>query len=182
MANNDFSLFKSYPDIPWMYPQGLMCMIFLVLGGLFWAYEDKIGAIFKNKVLFGVIVLSYVCLIFLFPDIFKVTISIKKLNVLGVLISFVGTLILIKISKEIKKCGYLSYIGKHSIGFYFLSGAVPNLVSRLGQKIFGITVIGFFCCFLVGIVFSFLVVVALNYYFPFVFDARYLFKKSYKGK
>lgn len=89
-------------------------------------------------------------------------------------------LVLIYFFKWLKGCDLSNYIGRHSIGFYFFSGALPNVIAVAFHK----AIPNFnspFLPILVGllaIVITYWIVKALNRWMPFVFDMRLLWKKQ----
>jgi hypothetical protein len=74
----------------------------------------------------------------------------------------------------------VTFVGRHSIGFYFFSGAVPNILAvvmlRLGfQPSYAITLL----CSVVSIIIVLPIIYFLNRLAPYLFDLR-LIKKSLK--
>lgn len=128
MCRYDISIFASRPSLPWQYKHGLLCMVFMAFGGLYWRYEAAINRVMNKLILAGMIV-AYVALLLLWPKSFRVLISMQDLNLAGIGISLLATVILIELCKMIRKSELLNYIGQNTIGFYFMSGALPIVLS-----------------------------------------------------
>ena len=105
----------------------------------------------------------------------KTSIATCNVNLIGVIISILGIIILIEVCKRIRKSRLLSYIGKYSLGFYFFSGSVPAVYSVILRRLniemnYGIFII----LFIISLITSTLAVFILNRFLPCVFDFRCL--------
>ncbi len=173
----DFSFFTSYPSLPWQYKHGMYAIIFLALGGLYWKYETAIRKLINNYILTLLIIL-YVAALLLMPDYFRVLVSMLDVNLPGIVLSLLATIILIEICKLLPPSKWLNYIGMNTIGFYFMSGALPIVLSMVVHRIIpfvnygGLIIV--FCCS-IGI--AFIAVYLMNRFAPWLFDLRLLRKK-----
>ena len=59
----------------------------------------------------------------------------QDVNLQGVLISIVATVALIEICKLFKSSNVLNYIGRNTISFYFMSGALPITLSVIAKRV-----------------------------------------------
>lgn len=153
-------------------------MIFMGFGGLYWKYEATICKVLSKPVLVGMIG-AYVALLLFWPKIFRVLISMQDLNLAGVGISLLAILILIELCKMIRKSNLLNYIGQNTIGFYFMSGALPIVLSMVVKHFIPESgLIGFFLVFVGSMVIAFFAVKLINRWLPWMLDLRVLFNKK----
>lgn len=80
--------------------------------------------------LFGKIGLYAVCLVF-WSHYFRVLVSKFVINIPGIAISLLATIILIVICKKIPFSTLQNYVGQNTVGFYFMSGALPIVQSMV---------------------------------------------------
>ena len=172
ICRDGFSFFTAYPSFPWQYKEGLLCLVFMAAGGLYWRYEAVIDKVMNNYVL-CLMIAVYVTLLSLWPKSFKVLISVQDLNLAGIGVSLLATLILIELCKMIRKCDLLNYIGQNTIGFYFMSGALPIVLSMAVKHFHpGTNFIGFALVFAGSVVISYFAVRIINRYLPWMLDMR----------
>lgn len=172
MCRNDFSFFAAHPTFPWLYKHGFFCLVFMAVGGLFWRYETIINKVMNKFVLVGMIVV-YATLLSLWPKNFKVLISLLDLNLAGIGISLLAILVLIELCKMIRKNDLLNYIGQNTIGFYFMSGALPIVLSMAVKHFHPeANYIGFTLVFTGSMVISYFAVRIINRWLPWMLDIR----------
>lgn len=168
----DFSLFEQYPSLPWQYKHGMYAMVFLALGGAYWKLEDHINR-FMNKYIVGCMIVIYVILLVVCPNHFKVLVSMLDVNIAGILLSILVTITLIEVCKRIPKSNILNYIGQNTIGFYFMSGALPIVLSMGVHRIMPESnLLGFSIVLLGSLLISYVVVHLMNRFAPWLFDLR----------
>lgn len=145
----DFSFFTAYPSLPWQYKQGMYAIIFIACGGLYWRYETIINQL-MNKYVLAVLLMVYITVLLIVPNYFRVLVSMLDVNIPGIVLSLLATIILIEICKLIPPSKWLNYIGMNTIGFYFMSGALPIVLSMVVHRIIpfvnygGLIIV--FCC------------------------------------
>lgn len=172
MCRYDISILANLPSLPWQYKHGLLCMAFMAFGGLYWRYEAAIGKVMNKFVLTGMIV-AYVALLLLWPESFRVLISMQDLNLAGIGISLLSTVILIELCKMIRKSELLNYIGQNTIGFYFMSGALPIVLSMAVKHFLpGVRFAGFVIVFIGSMVTAYFAVRLINRWLPWLLDLR----------
>ena len=172
----DFHLFGMNGN-PWSYLNGLLAVAFLMAGGLYWKYEVFIESCLKWYLLIPLIGL-YIYIFTAIPDKCTVLVSMMDVNIYGYLASLLGCVILVEVCKKMKQVSILSFIGKNSICFYFLSGALPMIVSKIAHTFlpdasFIILILIMAVCLCGAGIFT----VCLNRYMPFMLDLRKLIKK-----
>lgn len=179
LSSSGFDIISGHGGFPWLYQNGFIATIYLALGGIYWKYEKFIT---KHLTCFSIIPLAVLYLIGsseYMKDYVSCTTSMCSINILGVLCSFIGTILLIELCKIIPNSSFMTYVGKNSIGFYFLCGALPAIISIVLTHLF--SVISFYIVLIscaLCITIAYITVRLLNRYFPFIFDLRLLFNRK----
>ena len=173
----DFNIMSSYPSFPWSYKNGMFAILFLAFGGLYWTYETPINKL-MNKTLLLFMIGLYVTLLSIWPNEFHVLVSMLDVNILGIVLSLLSTIILIEICKLIPTFRLLNYIGMNTIGFYFMSGALPIVLSLIVESILPTNVIGLCIVFIASLLIALIAVNLMNRLTPWLFDLRLIWKKK----
>lgn len=176
LANIDLIIFQS-PSFPWFYKSGMIAVLFMVIGGLYWKYEEFLSYYLnKHKWILPLMIITY-CVFILKKDFANCNTINADINIWGVFSTCLASLVIIYIFKLFKKSDAISFIGRNSICFYFLSGAIPNIVAIISKKmihhpnsiaVLTLAVISF------GV--AWIVVKILIHFTPFLFDLRKLHK------
>lgn len=159
--------------VPWYYKSGMSAVIFLVMGGIYWKYEDGIMRSLRNRTLLMLLSIVYVCLCICFNHYFRTALDWQGLNIQGLCVSLLGSVIIIEWFKLLPTCSFLNYAGRHSIGFYFFCGSIVNVLSLLIKRLcicnnwWVVLTIA-----IVSYLFSYLCVVLINKWMPFIYDFR----------
>lgn len=160
---------------PWAYRRGLLAVAFMASGGLFWKYEAFFDS--HKKILLPLFVVIFALVFSLGNNQFKVLISTMDINALGFVASLIGCILLVYVCKLLKSSKFLTFIGQYSLCFYFLSGALPMIVTLIFRRVIpGENLIGLSCVFILCVLTAYLITYLLNRYIPFVFDLRKLKK------
>ena len=177
MVNRDMNFLGLSHDF-WSFKRGLLALPFLTAGGLYRKYEQQISKIFKGWVLI-LLLLSYFLIFVFFGDRLRVLVSMSDINILGYIASCFASILLIQLCKVLPKINVLSFIGEHSISFYFMSGALPNIFSIVIAKLLGQhTIISLLIVFICSITISYFATYILNRFTPWMFDLRLLRKNK----
>ena len=173
----DFSLLEQYPSFPWQYKHGLYAMIFLAFGGVYWRFENLINRMMNKYVVAGMSLL-YIILLIIYPSHFKVLVSMLDVNIAGIFLSILATVTLIEACKRLPESNALNYIGQNTIGFYFMSGALPIVLSIVVHKVIrGFSALGLAIVFAASMAISYVAVYLMNRFMPWLLDLRVVFKK-----
>lgn len=155
----------------------MYAMIFLALGGVYWKYENLINRVINKYVFIGMIVL-YVILLIIYPSHFKVLVSMLDVNIAGIFLSILVTVSLIELCKSLLISNVLNYIGQNTIGFYFMSGALPIVLSMVVHKVMpGSNAVGLAIVFAGSMGISYVAVYLINRFMPWLLDLRILLKE-----
>lgn len=120
----------------WAWRQGLIALVFLAIGGLYWKYEKKIDILMRWW--FAILLLVvYVAMIIGLKDYADPLISTLTIQPLGFVTSAIACLLLVWLCKKISEIKLLTFIGRYSLGFYFMSGALPITFSMVAHKAIG---------------------------------------------
>ena len=178
LVKNGISLFASYPSLPWQYKHGLLAILFLAFGGLYWRYEIAINKL-MNKYVLAVMLVAYVVVLFIAPNYFRVLISMLDVNIPGIVLSLLSIVILIELCKLLPVSKLLNYIGKNTIGLYFMSGALPIVLSMVVHKIIpSANYIGLAFVFVGSLAIGLVAVYLMNKFAPWLFDFRKFWKRK----
>lgn len=176
LANSDSRICQS-PSFPWFYKSGMIAVLFMTLGGLYWKYENKISdCLNKHKLLLPFMLALYGILIWNKDFTHCNTIN-ADINILGVFATCSASLVIIYIFKLCKQSDVITFIGRNSICFYFLSGAIPNIVAIISKKIIAYpNSIVVLILAIISFVGAWIAVKLLIRFTPFLFDLRKLHK------
>lgn len=170
--------FSANNAVPWYYKSGMEAVILLLMGGIYWKYEDRFVKIFSNRVLLIVISITYVCLCVCFSRHFRTALDWQGLNLYGLCIALLGSVVIIEWAKLLPTISFLNYAGRHSIGLYFFCGSIVNVFAVISKHICScdhwwiVLVIA-----LVSYLFSYFCIVLINKWIPFVYDLRKLINR-----
>ena len=181
LAEKKFYLLGPFSSYPWEAEKGLMATVFLVLGGIYWKYENKIDIWLMKPYVAGFLLLIYLLAISLFHNHIKVLISMDSINMYGIAISSIGIVLLATLSKLLRVTNavtkQLDVIGRNTIGFYFVCGAIPKVLMLLLPRILPSANLPYMIFgFVLSFALAYVVVVIMNKYFRFLFDLRNGFK------
>ena len=155
-------------------------MSYLAFGGLYWRYELIILKMLKKWVVvvltIGYIIVSIAYRPYLYSG---YMISMDQIHVVGVIWGLLASVLLIEFCRGIPRNKFLTFVGQNSIGFYFMSGALPILFSITAKKIIPDSHVWVVLPVFVGcVVVAYFVVMIFCRYLPWLFDLRQLWKKD----
>ena len=172
---NQFSIIIGYPAFPWQYKQGFEALLFLTAGGIFWRYESLIDRLLTKVWVLVIMVAIYGIVFKLWPDNIKVLISTNEINLIGIVMGIYASILIIYLCKLIRTAPFLEYLGKNSLVFYFLSGALPVVGSMIVRRFFSnVGILGLFVVYFISFVGSWLAAKIINRYLPWLLDLRKL--------
>lgn len=171
---------RSKPAIeyfPWFWQTGLIYTFLMMLGGLYNIYETCINKFLNNKIIVTIIFITLIFIMNVY-DVYCLGLS-GKCNLLGFATIILSILLLIFVAKQITPNKIIDFIGRQSIIFYFLSGAVPSTL-LVGIKIlpFENSYILLIVYVLLSLTISYIVSYVVTKYLPFFLDIRTLIKKK----
>lgn len=164
--------FLGIKDCPWAMSRGLCAISFLVTGGLFWKYESQIKRILTWHFVLAITVLYAIAMTFWGDSIASLMdVSYVMQYPIGCIAGF----ILLGICTHLPSIPLITFIGQYSIGFYFMSGALPTIICAFLSHTIGV---GSWCSVMVAWGISLFVAYCttylLNRYTPWLFDLRRL--------
>lgn len=160
----------------WAWRQGLLALFFLTFGGLYWKYENYLS--FKIG-LFSLLLIAYVIMIVGLKECNNPLISTLQIKPLGFLTSLIACILLVWICKHLPEIKVLRYIGQNSLGFYFLSGAIPIILGKIANILFSTkNMFILLLVFVISLVLTYIFVMIMNKWFPWLFDLRLLKKNN----
>lgn len=179
------------PKIPWSYKSGFIVVLFMALGGVYFSKESIIDKILmgkRSKLILSFSVLFIVLFIFLleYKDYYKVIRTINwsladgHMNIPSLIWILIVNIIFIYLCKLIKGGKLSNWVGRNSIKFYVICGAIPNAISVLFHRFLPqITgVILPVLVWLFSMLSAFLIVIIVDRFLPFLFDMRLLLNRN----
>lgn len=174
----DFTPKPAHYYFPWYWRTGLAYTFIITLGGVHYIYENKINR-FLNK---GGIILAIIASVLVYIHIYSggryafMGLS-GRATTLGIIGAISTTLLLIYIVKRCNSYKTTDFIGRNSIIFYFLSAAVPTIISSILKRVIGGNAL-LIITLITSIIISYIVTLIINRYLPFLTDIRLLKKRS----
>jgi hypothetical protein len=162
----------------WAWNRGLMSLAFLSLGGLYWKYEKYIDSLLKWWIIVPLIVLLII-IVNGFLGNSDPIISIRTIQPLGFVSGTISCLLIVWLCKRLPDIKLLSFVGKNSLGYYFMSGALPIVCGIAFRKVLDIKVNWIILiCFLISLMFAGVIVLFINRYMPWLWDMRKIKRKN----
>ena len=180
LAASDFRFIDSTGAFPWQFRNGFICMAYMAMGGLYWKYEHLIRKHMKKGLVLLLVVVYCLGSILFRPYLYHgYMTSMEYFHLWGALWSGFASVLLVEICRIIPRVEILSFIGRKSIGFYFLSGALPVIISSFAFRFYSspsvLMLLGVWAiCSLLAVLF----IKILTCYLPFLFDLRVLINKT----
>lgn len=156
----------------WAWRQGLLALVFLAWGGLYWRYENQIDLLMRWW--FAVPLLAvYVVMVLALKGYNNPLISTLTIQPLGFFTSAIACLLLVWLCKLLPEIKHLTFIGQNSIGFYFMSGALPITLSMIAHKfVAGSPVWMMLAIWVACLVTAYVAVMIINRWLPWLWDLR----------
>ena len=164
---NDYTL-------PWHFDKGLLVVGFIVAGGLFHYVSNRFFRLRWGWMVVPTLLYVLVTLFFYTDLDIHCTGSAGDYNMIGYVVSLLGSLLLVWICYRLPYCRLLSFIGSHSLLFYFFSGAVPYMVVRFVGVLFPRTELWFWVFYVVSVAVAWGVVWMIDRWLPWMVDLRKL--------
>jgi surface polysaccharide O-acyltransferase-like enzyme len=151
----------------------------MTIGGLYMQYEEMIDRVLRRFIHMALIVYLGILIM---AEIYGMKLRMIGLsgewNLFGLIAIVCGIILLVALCKRIRPNKMLSYIGKNSIVFYFLSGVIPAMLGAIAHQLFadqsyGITLI----ITTIGVACGLMATYVIKRYLPYMVDLRVLFKK-----
>ncbi len=160
----------------WMWKHGLLAMAFLALGGLYWRYEKQIDNLIRWWFVIPLIIV-YVSMVLGLKDFANPLVSTLTIQPLGYVTSTIACLLMLWFCKKMPELKLLTFIGQNSLGFYFMSGALPIVFSMVANKFLTSgSVLVMLAIWIACSVIAYLAVLFINRWLPWVWDLRYVKK------
>ncbi len=168
--------FEIFHNGVWAWRQGLIALVFLALGGLYWRYEKPIDKLMKWWFIIPLLAV-YVAMVILLKGYNDPLISTLKIQPLGFITSAIACLLLVWLCKALPEMKPLTFIGQNSIGFYFMSGALPISLSLITQRLLpGYSAVSLLSIWLACVFTAYIAVFVINRWLPWLWDLRKIHK------
>lgn len=167
----------------WAWRQGLIALIFLAMGGLYWRYEKQVDKLMCWWIVLPLLMV-YVAMIVGLKDYTDPLISTLTIQPLGVVTSAIACLLLVWLCKKMPEAKPMTFVGQNSLGFYFMSGALPISLSLVAKKALSIWPLAVGDCLVLLVLWitcllvAYLVVLLINRRLPWLWNLRVLRKQD----
>ncbi len=162
----------------WAWRQGLIALIFLAMGGLYWSYEKQIDKLMCWWFALPLLIV-YVAMLVVMKNYTDPLICILTIQPLGFVTSAMACLLLVWISKILPATKTLTFIGQNSLGFYFMSGALPITLSLVAHKLFAVSSVWVMLSIWgLCLAMAYISVSLINRWLPWLWDLRVLRKQG----
>lgn len=164
----------------WAWRQGLISLVFLAMGGIYWRYEKQIDKLAHWWFIIPLVIV-YMAMVIGLKGYNDPVISTLTIQPLGFVTSAVACLLLVWLCKILPEIKPLDFIGRNSLGFYFMSGALPISLSLVVHKVLAANSIWMMLTiWIVCVVVAYVAVGLINRWLPWLWDLR-LIKKNAKN-
>ena len=144
------------------------------MGGLYWRYEKQVDKLMRWWFSLPLLMI-YVAMIVWLKDYTNPLISTLTIQPLGFVTSAIVCLLLVWLCKIIPEVKMLSLVGQNSIGFYFMSGALPITLSMVTHKLVaGSSVWMMMTVWSASIVVAYIAILIINRWAPWLWDLRFI--------
>ena len=162
----------------WAWRQGLIALIFLAMGGLFWRYEKQFDKLMHWWFAIPLLVV-YLAMILGLKDYNDPLISTLTIQPLGFVTSAIACLLLVMLCKKIPEMKLLTFIGQNSLGFYFMSGALPIIFVMVANKMIAICHAWIMLSIWgICLTLAYFAVILINRWLPWLWDLRVIGKQD----
>ena len=118
----------------WAWRQGLIALVFLAFGGLYWKYENSIDKLMRWWFVL-LLLFIYVVMVMGLKGYNDPLVSTLTIQPLGFVTSAIACLLLVWLCKILPEMKPLTFIGQNSLGFYFMSGVLPITFSMVAHRL-----------------------------------------------
>lgn len=172
IANMNVGFFSDL-NLPWFYKGGMIATFIMCLGGLFFKYEKIINR--TNRLFFISFLFIYFIVAHNYVNTGDVSINVASVSYIGFIATILGIFSLVMICKLIPSNKYTQFVGRNTLGLYFLSGALPNIMAIfMGRFIKNYDWISYISVSILSFAISLPIIYFMNKFVPFVFDLRKL--------
>lgn len=158
--------------LPWCYKQGFVCMLYMTVGGLYQKYEKSMGLSAWLLVLMVTVYLSGN----IWGPGFIEGYSVYRCYVTptGFAWSIFGTICVVETCKRLRRMRVLTFVGRNSILFYMMSGALPTVFTALMGHRMPVNVFLFLLIFILSVAAAYALSAFILRFLPFIKDLRTL--------
>ena len=125
----DIEIFHLHRE-PFFVSRGILACFFLGLGALYWKYETWFDRVINKHTILLLLAL-YLYIAYFCPVAPRFMVSMGDMDVLGYFFGFLVSVILIWFCKQLPQIKTLTFVGRNSICFYFMSCALPITLSAI---------------------------------------------------
>lgn len=160
---------------PWFWKTGLEYTLLMTLGGVYMKYESRINALSRFFLPVAAVVYVVAMVMSLNGSVYPMMGLGGRCNVEGGLLILAGISLIVAVCHNVKGNLIMSFIGRNSIVFYFLSGVFPAFVGMVARRYipdchYAVTI----AVASLSLTLAWLAAVIIERYLPFIIDIRKL--------
>ena len=174
IANGGACFIPEYPMFPWNYQQGFICMFYVCAGGIYMNYEKAINKATNGYIITLLIFIILGALVLCPYPSFCYSTSTADTNLLGAVLSLCSCIALIEVCKLIPYTKFIKFVSKNSIVYYFFSGGLPLIFTRVALHYSSMDWILLCVVFSISFGIATIAVFILQKWMPYLFDLRIL--------
>ena len=158
--------------LPWSYKQGLVCTLYMAAGGVYQRYEKNLSL---PAWLLVLLILVYLAGSIWNPEFIGGYSAYRcYITRMGFVWSILGTVSFVEICKRLPRMRALTFVGRNSILFYMMSGALPTVFAALLGRWTAVNVFTFLLIFILSVAVAYSLSALIVKYLPFIKDFRAL--------
>lgn len=160
---------------PWFWKTGLEYTLLMALGGVYMKYESRINTLSWYLLPVAAVVYIAAMVMLLNGAEYPMMGLGGQCNIKGGLLILAGVSLIVAVCHKVKGNLIMSFIGRNSIVFYFLSGVFPAFVGMVARRCvpdcnYAVTI----AVAALSLTLSWLAAVIIERYLPFIIDIRKL--------
>lgn len=160
---------------PWFWETGIEYTLLMSLGGVYFQCESRINALSRYFLPVAAVIYVAAMAMSLNGAVYPVMGLSGRCSVEGGLLILAGVSLIVAICHAIKENNIMSFIGRNSIVFYFLSGVFPAFVGMVARRFvpdcnYAVTI----AVATLSLIFAWFAAMIIERYLPFIIDIRKL--------
>lgn len=168
IERSGFGVLDYDPTFPWKYKQGMVCLIYLAAGGL---YQRYVGDRPMPAWLFIGLTCIYVAGCIWLP-IGDMSVYYCSVQPSGFAWSILGIVVLVELCRRLPKLKLITFVGRNSILFYLMSGALPTVLTAAVSRFFSMNLLALSAIFIISFAAACVLSRLIVRYMPFLKDLR----------
>ena len=176
LSRSGITILDSDESFPWKYKQGMICTLFISAGALYGKYMGN-----RPLPVWAFVLLScvYVLGCVLWPErMGDSSVLYCSLQLSGFFWSLAGILCVVELCRRLPEWGPMRFVGRNTILFYMMSGAIPTVLTMLFSRFLALNTITLLLIFVLSFAIAMVLTMIIVRYLPFLKDLRTLSRRN----